>query len=86
MDGFLFFLIVFGKFCGNGSKDVVELKFNILMVLFKLDFFKIKKGFEVYWLVLFGFIEKVIFSILLFKVLFNEVVFMSKFILVYCIL
>lgn len=51
MDGFLIFLIIFGRFCGNLSKLVVDFIFSEMIVFFKFDMSVIDKGFEVYWYV-----------------------------------
>lgn len=74
MDGLPSSPTALGKFCGNGSKDVVESKSNILTVLFKSDSSKTKKGFEAYWSALPGLIEKATSSIPSSKVPSNEVV------------
>ena len=46
-----------GKFCGNGSRSIVDSKSNAMTVLFKSDTTKTKKGFEAYWFAQPGLIE-----------------------------
>ena len=46
-----------GKFCGNGSKNLVDSVSNTMTVLFKSDTTKTKRGFQAYWYALPGLID-----------------------------